>query len=238
MHFGQNHRPRMIRQPSAHAAFSAVSLPIASNRIRKGQLAQSTQHSTDWGLDDIGPDTVMTFAGALAYRQLLLDDWDDLVAFRREFRRSSSHLTGVRAGVFSLLCAHAHRRCTRVSSIAHVNGIELLQNVGQRLTFGGVAYKHGERSSAFAQVGVIPAAVVLWYVTSEKPIPEALMALARRSASVGTRRAGARIGRTQPNVRRWDAELDQPIPYLLGVSARTVNCHQIEPIRTVAPFEG
>jgi hypothetical protein len=32
-------------QPSALAAFSAVSLPMAINRIRKEQLAQSTQHS-------------------------------------------------------------------------------------------------------------------------------------------------------------------------------------------------
>src|SRR3984893_16050356 len=57
-----------------------------------------------------------------------------------------------------------------------------------------IADKHGERSSAFAQVGVIPAAVVLWYLTSEKPIPEALMAFVRRSTDVGARRAGVRIG--------------------------------------------
>jgi hypothetical protein len=42
-HFGQNQRKRMIFQLSALAAFSAVSLPIASNRIRKEQRAQSTQ---------------------------------------------------------------------------------------------------------------------------------------------------------------------------------------------------
>jgi hypothetical protein len=35
----------MIFQPSAPVAFSAVSLPIATHRIRKEQLAQSTQHS-------------------------------------------------------------------------------------------------------------------------------------------------------------------------------------------------
>jgi hypothetical protein len=44
-HFGQNQRKRMIFQPSAFATFLAVILPIASNRIRKEQLAQSTQHS-------------------------------------------------------------------------------------------------------------------------------------------------------------------------------------------------
>jgi len=139
----------------------------------------------DWGLDDIGPDAIMAFAGLLADRQLLLDDRDDLLALLREFRCPSSHLTGSRGGVFSFFCAHAHRRCTRLSSIVHVNGIELLQNVGHPLAFGVIADKHGERSSAFAQVGVIPAAVVLWYVTSEKPIPEALMAFVRRSAGVG-----------------------------------------------------
>ena len=30
----------------------------------------------DWGLDDIGPDAIMAFAGLLADRQLLLDDRD------------------------------------------------------------------------------------------------------------------------------------------------------------------
>jgi hypothetical protein len=44
-HFGQNQRKRMIFQPSALTAFSAVSLPIATNGIRNEQLAQSTQHS-------------------------------------------------------------------------------------------------------------------------------------------------------------------------------------------------
>ena len=46
-HFGQNQRPRIIRQSSALAALSAVKFPIAAKRNRSEQLAQSIQHSTE-----------------------------------------------------------------------------------------------------------------------------------------------------------------------------------------------
>jgi hypothetical protein len=72
----------------------------------------------DWGLDDIGPDAIMAFAGLLADRQLLLDDRDDLLALLREFRCSSSHLTGSRGGVFSFFCAHAHRRTPLIFKVS------------------------------------------------------------------------------------------------------------------------
>ena len=88
-------------------------------------------------------------------------DRDDLLALRRRFRRCSSRLTGGRVSVFTSLCAHAHWRCPRLSSIVHVNGIKLFQDVGHVLALGITADEYRERSPALPQVGVIQAAVVL-----------------------------------------------------------------------------
>ena len=56
--------------------------------------------------------------------------------------------------------------------MVEIDRVEFLENLGNPPTLGLVAYEDRYGRPAAAQVGVIPAAIVLWDILAKQPIPK------------------------------------------------------------------